>query len=466
MKKENEEELDKLFKKGSEEPASEPVFREADWDAMEQLLDQQKKRGGIVYWLPRFGSVAAVLLLALLAWLMFKPQVNKPKNDNQITTVRPKTDTGISGASGRHETADSSKQKILTPANLAQQSSDHPGAGKKTNRSFPYLPEGHAAKKPVNGPANVFAQNSTVDQKKISKDKKDIGTGDLHKQNNDLVANNVPAPGNSKNSVVADDKKDDSNAKSIAANTVQPTDNGKDISIADGKKDNNNNVVANTNKPKVKAVRASSSLNRPVFAITAIASSDMNGTSAMGGRLGGNLGALFSVTSGKWTISTGGMYSIKPYQESFADYHTPYQFQTNPESVGVNCRMIDIPLNVNYQVYHKGVDKFTVGTGLSSYIILRENYTFNYNNSNAYSYGSPTVSGPAGYSVINQNRNIMSILNLDVTYERQINSRFGLVLQPYYKLPLSNVGASQVKLQSTGLAVGLNWSLNSFKKPN
>ncbi|MGZ3776937.1 MAG: hypothetical protein ACXVI9_04930 [Mucilaginibacter sp.] len=239
-----------------------------------------------------------------------------------------------------------------------------------------------------------------------------------------------------------------------------PSPDKKDIGTADANKpDNSGNSLA-TSAPKVKAVGRPNGANRAIYALSAIASSDMNGTSPLNsGRLGGNLGALFSVTSGKWTFSTGAMYSIKPYQESFASYHTSYVFQTNPTSVGANCRMIDIPLNVNYQVYKKGVNKFTVGTGFSSYIILRENYTFNYANS----YYAP---GPTGYSVANQNRNIMSILNLDATYERKINSKFGLVLQPYMKLPLSNVGASQVKLQSTGVAVGLSWNLNSFKKPD
>jgi len=478
MKKENEEELDKLFKKGSQEPVNEPVFREADWDAMEQLLDQKKKRGGIIYWLPRLGSVAAVLLLALLAWLFFKPQVNKPKNNNQVATVPSKPDTGISGASGRHDMADSSKQKINNPANLAQ-NSDHPGAGKKTDRSFPYLPGGHAAKKPGNAPANILAQNNTNGQKAVSKGKTDVVSANLNTTNAPAIAN-ATAPvngdkdnGNDKASLLAansattkDNSKDisgagnDSSNRAVLANNTPATGNRKDIGVADGKKDNgnNNNVAVNTAKPKIKAVGTSVNPNRAIFAVTAIASSDMNGTSAFGGRAGANLGALFSVSSGKWTISTGGMYSIKPYQENFADYHTPYAFQTNPSTVGVNCKMIDIPLNVNYQVYHKGADKFTLGTGLSSYIILREDYTFNYTGAYA--------SGPAGYSVVNRNRNYMGILNLDVTYERRINSRFGVVFEPYYKLPLENVGASQVKLQSTGLAVGLNWSLNSFKKPN
>ncbi|MBS1528918.1 MAG: hypothetical protein JSU01_01315 [Bacteroidetes bacterium] len=456
--KEKDEELDKFFKKGADDLINEPVYRETDWDAMEQLLDQGKKRGGVVYWLPRLGSVAAVLLLALFAWMFFKPQPNKTNKVNSVATVT-KPDTGTSGGTARHEMADSSKQKS-NPANMAQ-NSVHPGPGKKTDRSFPYQPDGNAAKMPGKAPANVLAQKTNVDKKPGLIDKRDAATPDVVKNNDNILAENSSVvPGNKKDIGTADGKKNNADSNTLAANNAAVPNDKKDIGTGDAHKNNGDaNSLAAAPKPKVKTTGLSNGINRPIFAVTAIASSDMNGTSPLNsGRLGGNLGALFSVSSGKWTFSTGGMYSIKPYQESFADYHTQYHFQTAPTSVGANCRMIDIPLNVNYQVYRKGINKFTVGTGLSSYIILREDYNFNYTNPYAY--------GPAGYSVVNRNRNIMSILNLDVTYERQINSRFGLVLQPYYKLPLTDVGASQVKLQSTGIAVGLNWNLNTFKKPN
>jgi hypothetical protein len=67
--------------------------------------------------------------------------------------------------------------------------------------------------------------------------------------------------------------------------------------------------------------------------------------------------------------------------------------------------------------------------------------------------------------VINKNRNILSVLNLDVTYTHQINSKFGVTVQPYTKVPLSDVGYSQVKLQSTGVALGINWNINASSKP-
>ena len=99
----------------------------------------------------------------------------------------------------------------------------------------------------------------------------------------------------------------------------------------------------------------------------------------------------------------------------------------------------------------------TVGTGLSSYFMLREDYQFNYADSYA--------TGPAHYTVINKNRNILSVLNLDVTYTHQINSKFGVTVQPYTKVPLSDVGYSQVRLQSTGVALGINWNINASSKP-
>ena len=51
MKKVKDEDLDKLFKAGLADPGHEPVYREADWEAMEQVLDKGKKRPAIVLWL-------------------------------------------------------------------------------------------------------------------------------------------------------------------------------------------------------------------------------------------------------------------------------------------------------------------------------------------------------------------------------------------------------------------------------
>jgi len=480
MKKEKEEDLDKLFKNGIGDPVNEPVYREADWDTMELILDKQKKRTGIIFWLPIIGTAAALLLLFLGLWL-YKPQVVKNNSDQHASIVqRPKRDTGTSGGATA-QAADSSKHKILNPANYAK-NAIHPAESKK-NKSFLPLSAG-GSRRHTTGYASTtnirdkkeagtsIAKKTTSpgpDKKELiaydgrnTTNKKEADTADANKTNNSaVIANSTPTNAPDKKEVgVADGKKD--NGTAIANNSPANTPDKKDLGVADGKKDNSaasNTVAVNAPKVKVKSIGKPNPANRAIFAISALASSDLNGVNSLqGSRVGGNFGGLFSVTVNKWTFSTGAMYSIKPYQESYANYHTSYVFQTNPSNIGVNCRMIDIPFDVNYQVYRAHGNKVTIGSGLSSYIILREDYKFNY--ANPYTYG------PAGYSVINQNRNILGILNLDATYEHQINSKFGIAFQPYVKLPFSNVGASQAKLQSAGVAVRLNWNLNPFRKPN
>ena len=328
---------------------------------------------------------------------------------------------------------------------------------------------GSAAALPVKGVAKNSNNTDLASNKK--QDKKELGTIDAvqNPAAANTVANNVPSKAMNKDKKelgTVDAQKNQAETNSLAANTTPATDKDKqDAATAQTKPGDANQAIVSAPKPKAKLKVPGA--NRAIFAISAIATTDMNGVNSLqGARVGGNIGGLFSVNVNKWTFTTGLMYSIKPYQENFADYHTNYQFQSNPSSIGVNCRMLDIPLNVNYQVYKNRGNKITVGSGLSSYIILREDYKFNYAAGAAGAYYGNNAPGPAGYSVINQNRNILGVLNLDATFDHQINSKFGISFQPYLKLPLSNVGASQVKLQSAGVAVGFSWNLNSFKKPD
>jgi hypothetical protein len=150
------------------------------------------------------------------------------------------------------------------------------------------------------------------------------------------------------------------------------------------------------------------------------------------------------------------VYSDKPYLTSFANYHTDYHFKTNPESVTADCRMLDIPINVGYQIYSRHQNTVSVGTGLSSYIMLRERYS--------YTYSSPSVTGPAAYTVPTAGKYFFGVANLNASFEHQLNSRLGVAVQPYMKLPISNIGHGEVKLQSTGVAVGFSWSLGAAVK--
>jgi len=448
MKKEKDEGLDDLFKKGLADPVSEAAFRDADWDAMEQMLDKRKRRPAILYWLPYLSGVAALALL-FLGWMLFKPDAVKVQKPGQVAAIQKptpantKTDqqkenTGTSGGHTR-QAADSSKQN--NPAAYANTPGDSKH-GRNGKSFFNTLSVGGARRGTGTHAADLSGKPA-------------VAPAD-NTQQNLAVANNTAQPNTAVNSTLATNAPQKINGvdttvkQNVIANNVSKVDSSANPTVA--------NTVTPPTAPKSKkpAIKSGSS-NRPQFAFGVLASSNLNGVGSLQeSKLGGNFALRFSMTLSKWTVSTGASYAIAPYNTSFNNYHTNYQFPANPTGVSANCRMLDIPLNINYQVYNKHNNKFTVGSGLSSYIMLREDYNFSY----AGSY--PT--GPTSYSVINKNRNFLSIVNLDVTYEHRINSNVGLLIEPYYKIPLADVGASQVRLQTAGVAVGFNVNLNSFTK--
>ncbi len=489
---EEENKLDKLFKMGLEDPVNETALREADWDAMEQMLDKGTRRSGLVYLLPIISGIAAVLLL-FLGYFFFKSNETKPEKKNQVVATHTKSEavdkaknnTGTNGEPPR-PVADSGKQQTKSaqyaatgPAQTSRAESGKTffplssgkvrrGAGNKVLMlNIPQvLPDDASnaangktalstADSKDNQKANVLANGknvTTADRTALTTadDKTALSTADGKAgQKGDVLANN----GNK--TVKADDK-----------TALGTADSKTQVSAADAK-GGQKIIAANPTAKSTQGTIRQNPGSRPIFAIGVLASSDLNGvnSSFQQSKIGGNFGAIFSVTLKKWTISTGAQYDIKPYLTSFDNYHTAYQFPTNPSSVKADCRMLDIPLNVNYQVYHQRANSITIGTGLSSYFMLREDYKFNYDNGGAYGYDGSTPTGPSHYTVVNRNHNILSVLNIDATYTHQINSKFGVTVQPYTKVPLSDVGASQVRLQSTGVAFGINWNINASSKP-
>ncbi|MDO3624764.1 hypothetical protein [Mucilaginibacter sp. BT774] len=488
MNTEKEDKLDGLFKKGLEDPVNEAAFRDADWDAMEQMLDKSNKRSAIVFWLPIAGSIAAMLLI-FLGYLFFKTNETKPEKKDQIAVKHPvkreaidkaKGNTGTSGELTR-QAADSGKQQTQS-AQYATTTSAKKSRAESGKTFFP-LSSGKGRRSTGNQSLNtnnqqpVLAENIANNKadKKISSDIPDNKTPSSAAdgktgQKADVLANKgKPADKGDKTALGTADDQSNQKVDALAnnGNNAAKADDKTALGNADAKADAGQKAIAaNTTTKTIKRQTLGS---RPVFAFSVLASSDLNGvnSSFQQTKVGGNFGAMFSATFKKWTISTGAQYDIKPYLTNFNNYHTSYKFTTNPSSVNANCRMLDIPLNVNYQVYHQRANSITIGTGLSSYFMLREDYQFNYGSSTTdnYGYGSSNNAGPLHYTVINKNKNILSVLNIDATYTHQINSKFGITVQPYTKVPLSDVGASQVRLQSTGVAVGINWNINTPSKP-
>jgi hypothetical protein len=420
--KEGQEDIDKIFKTRLEDPANNLAYNEDDWDALEQMLDKGKKRPIIAYWLPVLSGIAALMLL-FIGWWLFKADQ---------ATVKPTQQVAVKQVPHNVNSDTSGTNKPQVPVSISTNSvAVKPETGdKKEEGNYLQKRKAAAQKEPVateNTGATILAASGINTQQ----------------QNNTVVVpvqkDTVPP---AKVDMVAMQKDTTPPARTAAATDAGQT------------------AVAQVQPAKAPAkVKAGSfGANRPQYALSVIASSDINGVNSFQqSKVGSNFGAMFSVSIKKWTITTGATYSVKPYATAFANYTTGYQFKQDPTNVTADCRMLDIPLNIGYQVYQQGKNKFSLGTGLSSYFMLHENYK--------YTYSSAYPNGPANYTVANPQNYLFSNLNLNATFEHRVNSKFSLSVQPYLKLPLKPVGYSQVNLHTAGVAVGFNWNINSFTKP-
>jgi len=410
-----EKELDNLFKQGLEEPGNYAGYREDDWDALEAMLDKEKKRS-IVFWLPLLSGVAALLVLAL-GWLFVKPAIDK-NNHPQIAHVV------------KQHTIDAGKTTLITKkTELAHVDQGNPGKSDRLMQQQAVLTK--KLRLPANDKIGKGGGNnkasftvSAVEAGRSTGLSNDSGTFDKQSEVLAAVDNKVFPDGELSNPVAF-------NALNIKPLTPP--------------------------KAESKPAKKLSGFH-PQYALTVLASSNLNGVGSFAdSKVGTTGGFLFSVgLTKKFTISTGAAYAKTPYSTEFYNYHTTYPFKTNPETVTADCRVLDIPLNIDYNVVQKGRNSFSVGTGLSSYLMLSEKYHYNYANPNPY--------WLTDVSVENKNRHFLGVLNLDATYQRQVNSKLSLAVQPYLKLPLTDIGNGQVKLQSTGVAVGISWNINTLKR--
>jgi len=436
MSIEKDKDLDDLFRKKLEDPVDPVGYNEADWDALEEMLGKRSKRG-IVYWLPVLGSVAALLLLFFGYLVLRHPaSVVKPGNGQQAV-IPSKSDTITKNSATNQQAIVKPKtDTILPPASVNK-------------------PAGQGAKPLIlAGSVAVIPKNSKSGGNYVPGATPNAG-------NRTSVATAAQAP------VVKDGVSSRSDEVLVAYSPVSSLQEQL-IFNAQVKAANRQGLIAavhganpantsGSNKVKIKAKTGF----QPRYAISILAAPDINGVgSFQQSKVGTNEGLLFSVgVSKKLTFSTGAIYSVKPYITPFEDYHTPYHFPVSPINVTADCRMLDIPLNVGYQVYSKHQNTLSLGTGLSSYIMLHESYKFNYAG------GSIYATGPTSYTVPNSNKYFFGVLNLNATFQHQVNSKVGFSVQPYMKLPLTNIGYSQVRLQTTGVAIGINWNLNSSSKP-
>jgi hypothetical protein len=153
------------------------------------------------------------------------------------------------------------------------------------------------------------------------------------------------------------------------------------------------------------------------------------------------------------SLMIGVSHSRKKYtvqDEYSAPYPGIWTYGQVPDQVDIACHVLDIPVNIYYSVYQNGKNMLFVGAGLSSYLMLTEEYHFEYFNQN-----NPNLI--QDYDIRNKNQHYFGIVNLSAGYTRIVNNRWSWQLEPYLKLPIQDIAAAKVRLNSFGALISLKY---------
>ena len=114
------------------------------------------------------------------------------------------------------------------------------------------------------------------------------------------------------------------------------------------------------------------------------------------------------------------------------------------QSVDANCNVYEIPITVSYNFNKSKNHSWFVSTGLSSYLMKKEDYKY------YYKYPSG-ITDDKSWSISNRNQHYFSVLDISGGYEYKVNKKLTLSAEPYLKLPLAGIGDGKIKLKSGGI---------------
>ncbi|MFA6275174.1 MAG: hypothetical protein WC622_00385 [Pedobacter sp.] len=215
-----------------------------------------------------------------------------------------------------------------------------------------------------------------------------------------------------------------------------------------------NNLDASDNTDT--KVKKSIKVKRKIpFSLAISAGPDFSSTNALvGGKSGLSLGIGVGVgLTKKLSVQTGLVYGSKNYTASGYNYtfNNPATAATIAQ-INAACKVLEIPLRASYNIWDNQKRSINLNAGLSSYLMLKENYVFKY-----------TVASGRKDRITektNANQHFLSVIDLSATYNIKLNKKLGFGIEPYVKIPLSGIGEGDVPLKSSGVSLKLSYDFN------
>jgi hypothetical protein len=204
-------------------------------------------------------------------------------------------------------------------------------------------------------------------------------------------------------------------------------------------------------KPKASSKQKSSYLYAGLLAAPDLSTVKFQSMKGVGTTYSLLLGYQFNK---RWAVETGVSLDRKRYYTG-AEYFKlkPGVIPSNWDLTNLDgtCYMWEIPINVRYNFSQTEKAKWFATAGLSTYLMTRENYTYNYIWWNGSQYGP----GQKNWDIRTPSQYWFSIINLSAGYEHRLGGIGNLRIEPYLRVPLSGLGTGKLNILSTGINIGI-----------
>lgn len=148
----------------------------------------------------------------------------------------------------------------------------------------------------------------------------------------------------------------------------------------------------------------------------------------------------------RWSINSGIVFVNNKYEAYGEDYQAPSRYWKNgivaSEAYG-ECKMIDIPLNLRYDVISRQGHKFFISAGASSYMVTNEEYYFQYE------LVAPDL--PSHWGTEKMTAYPFGIIHVSMGYDYNVNRKSALQVEPFIKIPTTGIGWGNVDLYTIGM---------------
>jgi Outer membrane protein beta-barrel domain len=150
----------------------------------------------------------------------------------------------------------------------------------------------------------------------------------------------------------------------------------------------------------------------------------------------------------RWYVGSGLLLSRKNYAAAPPNFHVPkdYDMMPNINFVKGSFSMLEIPLNLRYDFSVTGNTMFFATAGLSSYLLTSESCNYYYQGYQPFS--RQTIKN---MHYDNRPDYLFSALDLSMGVEMGVSNTLSVLVAPYVKVPVRNMGFGQVQLSSVGI---------------